>query len=73
MQKFLDQRLQKALLQAAKVGHIKLMRELINTGANPFICDDDGRNAISYAMQHDPDSTFALVSELSHMKDEDTA
>ena len=46
-------KLQQALWQAAKVGHFNLMQELIAKGANPFIHDNHGRNAISYAITSD--------------------
>lgn len=56
--------LQPALWQAAKVGHIKLMRELIAKGANPFIPDKHGRNAISYAIIADPKAGSWLIDLL---------
>ena len=46
--------LQLALFKAAKVGHIKLMQELIKHGANPGLPDFKGYNAISYAMTANP-------------------
>lgn len=46
--------LQQALWKAAKVGHFKAMRALIKLGANPFIEDPTGINAISYALMTNP-------------------
>jgi ankyrin repeat protein len=57
--------LQQALFKAAKVGHIKLMRELIIAGADPFISDEKGHSAISYATKSDPIKTGSLLLELS--------
>ena len=56
--------LQQALWQAAKVGHLSLMQELIAAGADPFIHDEHGRNAISYAAAADPVKTGILLMEL---------
>ena len=56
--------LQQALFQAAKVGNINLIRELIIAGANPFITDDADRNAIYYMNRYDPVKTDTLLLEL---------
>ena len=57
--------LQQALFQAAKVGHIQLMRELIIAGADPFMPDAAGHSAISYATKSDPIKTGSLLLELA--------
>lgn len=41
--------LQIEILKAAKVGDVTEMCMLIGQGANPFILDDDGKSAVSYA------------------------
>lgn len=56
--------LQKALFQAAKVGHINLMREFITAGADPFEPDERKHDAIFYAGLEDPENTAALLWEL---------
>lgn len=43
--------LQFALFKAAKIGNIKLMREFIEAGADPFLLDIENCNAITYAMK----------------------
>jgi len=53
--------LQKALFKAAKVGHIKLMRELIEIGANPFALDEDNHNSFFYAQLQAPEETAELL------------
>jgi ankyrin repeat protein len=52
--------LQQALFQAAKVGHIQLMRELIIAGANFFAIDEENHTVLSYAYQADPEGTYCL-------------
>ena len=49
-----NQSLQSALLKAAKVGHFKLMQELIQLGADPCQSDIRGNNAITYFAQANP-------------------
>jgi ankyrin repeat protein len=56
--------LQRALFQAAKVGHIQLMRELIIAGANFFAIDEENHTVLSYAYQADPEGTIALITSL---------
>lgn len=55
---------QEALFKAAKVGNIKLMRELIKASASPFVLDEEERNAISYALAANPEETIELLAEL---------
>lgn len=59
-----EQPLQKALFQAAKIGNINLIRDFIKAGADPFIHDEAGRNAISYAIAANPAGATALIMEL---------
>jgi ankyrin repeat protein len=56
--------LQRALFQAAKVGHIQLMRELIIAGANFFAIDEENHTVLSYAYKADPEGTIALIASL---------
>lgn len=65
--------LQKALFQAAKVGHIKLMRELIEEGASPFALDEDNHNAFFYAQLQDAASAAELLEELKREKEVESA
>lgn len=67
---FTQNLLQKALFQAAKVGHIKLMREFIAAGANPFELDEKEHNAIFYADLADPENTAALLLALEGKKED---
>lgn len=55
---------QEALFKAAKVGNVKLMRELIKAGANPFASDKEERNAISYALASNLAETVKLLETL---------
>ena len=55
---------QEALFKAAKVGNVKLMRELIKAGANPFAPDEEERNAISYALAANLEDTVKLLEAL---------
>lgn len=55
---------QSALIKAAKVGNVKFMRELIKLGANPFLPDENERNAISYALASNLEETVKLAEEL---------
>ncbi len=56
--------LQNALFKAAKVGNINLMIEFISHGANPFLIDENGYDAISYAMDADPIKTGNMLLKL---------
>jgi ankyrin repeat protein len=56
--------LQRALFQAAKVGHIQLMRELIAAGANFFDIDEKGHTVLSYAYKADSEGTVDLITSL---------
>lgn len=56
--------IQDAIIKAAKAGNIKFMRELIKAGANPFLADENERNAISYALASNIDEAVALAAEL---------
>jgi ankyrin repeat protein len=47
--------LQQALFKAAKVGHIKLMKELIQAGADPYARDEINSNALDYAYRQNPE------------------
>lgn len=55
---------QLALFQAAKVGNISLMRELVNAGANLFSLDEGGKTVISYAYQANPEGIIEFLKEL---------
>ena len=59
-----NSRLQEALFQAAKAGSFHLIREFIKAGANPFLHDQEDRNAISYAIAADPVEASVLLAEL---------
>jgi ankyrin repeat protein len=52
------------LFKAAKVGNIKLMRELIIAGANFFDIDEENYTVLSYAYKADPEGTIALITSL---------
>jgi ankyrin repeat protein len=56
--------LQQALFQAAKVGHIDLMRELIIAGANFFDIDEENHTVLSYTYKANPEGTLALLTNL---------
>ncbi len=56
--------LQYALFQAAKVGNVKLMREFIVAGADPFAWDENNRNAIFYARKQNKIEADVLLLEL---------
>jgi len=68
-----NSKLQEALFKAAKVGHIKLMRELIEAGANPFALNEDDHNAFFYAEQQACEETAALLRELRKAKETENA
>ena len=57
-----NQLLQLALLKAAKVGHLKLMQELIQLGADPCQSDIEGNNAIIYFAQANPKEMITWFS-----------
>lgn len=56
--------LQTALFKAAKVSNIKLMREFIEAGADPFALDKFGRDVIFYAAKQNPVETYTLFEEI---------
>ena len=56
--------LQIALFKAARIGNINLVQELIEAGANPFMLDEENRNAIFYATRNDPTKTDKMLMEL---------
>ena len=56
--------LQRALFQAAKAGSFELVREFIRAGANPFLHDQEERNAVSYAIAADPAEAKILLTEI---------
>ena len=61
--------LQGALFKAAKVGHIKLMREqLIIAGADPYKLDEENYSAISYAHAANPKGIVILLKELESLE-----
>jgi ankyrin repeat protein len=53
-----------AIIQAAKAGRADLMREFIKLGANPFLQDEAGHNAISYLIATDPAEASSLIAQL---------
>jgi len=61
--------LQFALFKAAKIGNIKLMREFIETGADPFLLDTENCNAITYAMKSNVLDQNSLLMELNEIAD----
>lgn len=64
--------LQQALFKAAKVGHIVLMREFVEAGADPLAPDEDNRCAIQYAqyaLEGETSCRTALLRELSDLVD----
>ncbi|NDA90329.1 MAG: hypothetical protein EBY20_05425 [Alphaproteobacteria bacterium] len=61
--------LQFALFKAAKIGNIKLMREFIETGADPFLLDTENCNAITYAMNSNALDQNSLLMELTEIAD----
>ena len=61
--------LQFALFKAAKVGHIKLMREFIEFGADPFASDENNHDAFFYARQEAPLEAATLFKELKAAKE----
>ena len=60
--------LQTALFKAAKIGHINLMKEFIEVGADPFAPDNSGRSAIFYAMDREITTIADLLSQLDSKK-----
>jgi len=61
--------LQFALFKAAKIGNIKLMREFIEAGADPFLLDIENCNAITYAMKSNVLDQNSLLMELTEIAD----
>jgi hypothetical protein len=61
--------LQFALFKAAKIGSIKLMREFIEAGADPFLLDTENCNAITYAMKSNTLDQNSLLMELPEIAD----
>lgn len=57
--------LQQALFKAAKVGHISLMREFVEAGADPFALDEKNRSVIQYAIESDPADPATLLMQLT--------
>lgn len=60
--------LQQALFKAAKVGHIRLMKEFAEAGADPFALDEYNRCAIQYAqyaLENETSRRAVLLKELS--------
>lgn len=55
---------QQDLIDAAKTGNISDMYELIASGGNPFIFDENNKNSLDYAVQSDPIKTYTLLIEL---------
>lgn len=61
--------LQFALFKAAKIGNIKLMREFIEAGADPFLLDTENCNAITYVMKSNVLDQNSLLMELNEIAD----
>lgn len=55
---------QKLLVDKAKSGKILAMYELIAQGADPFIFDQNGKNALQYAVESDPIKAYILLDDL---------
>jgi len=51
---------QKRLLKAAKVGNINLMKEYIKIGADPYMPDEHGHNAVFYLKRTAPEKSGQL-------------
>jgi len=60
--------LQGALFKAAKVGHTKLMLEFIKVGAKPFALDEEGHDAIFYAVQQNSKGTEELLEQIKQLE-----
>lgn len=55
---------QKDLINFAKEGKISDMYKLIANGADPFIFDQVGKNALQYAVESDPIKAYTLLEDL---------
>jgi len=55
---------QNDLINLAKSGKISDMYKLIANGADPFIFDQDGKNALQYAVESDPIKAYILLEDL---------
>jgi hypothetical protein len=55
---------QQALIDAAKFGKISKMYRLIAGDADPFFFDENGKNALDYAIISDPIKTHILLNDL---------
>lgn len=55
---------QKDLINFAKAGNISGMYKLIANGADPFIFDQDRKNALQYAIESDPIKAYTLLDDL---------
>lgn len=55
---------QKDLINLAKSGKISDMYRLIANGADPFIFDEDEKNALQYAIESDPIKAYTLLDDL---------
>lgn len=55
---------QKDLINLAKLGKITDMYKLIANGADPFIFDQAGKNALQYAVEADPIKAYTLLDDL---------
>jgi len=53
------------LIETAKQGDIKLMRQLMQDGAYPFTMDAHGKTAISYVFEKMPDGLGKLIRDLN--------
>lgn len=56
---------QKDLINLAKIGKISDMYKLIANGADPFIFDQAGKNALQYAVESDPIKAYTLLDNLT--------
>jgi len=61
--------LQFALFKTAKIANIKLMREFIEAGADPFLLDTENCNAITYAMKSNTLDQNSLLMEITEIAD----
>ena len=55
---------QKDLINFAKAGKVSDMYKLIANGADPFISDQAGKNALQYAVESDPIKAYTLLEDL---------
>lgn len=63
--RYIQDPLQQALVKAAKVGNIGLMREFVEIGADPFALDERNRCAIQYAIVSDQLDVATLFTQLT--------